>query len=345
MRAAVTEPWIDLPGEPTPEDGSLPSKGPSGGGSRRRLTRVLGAVRSRPARWVFGLLALSLAVWAVASEWSDVVDAVSRLDVRWLVVAVLVTVGNVLLAGLVWRTVLADLGSPLPWAAAARIFFVGQLGKYVPGSVWPLVVQTELGSDHAVPRRRTATATAVALLLSVGSALLTSLIAAPFAPDAVPAAFRWTVLLVIPLAVVLHPAVLGRIGRTALPFVGRDPLEQTTSLRGTAKATLFSIGSWVGAGLQVWALVAAVGGSAGWRSLALAVTGYPLAWVVGFLVVVAPAGAGARELALAAVLGGVLDRASVLVVVLLSRVLFTVVDVAVAGVGLLAGHSHRRVES
>jgi uncharacterized membrane protein YbhN (UPF0104 family) len=71
------------------------------------------------------------------------------------------------------------------------------------------------------------------------------------------------------------------------------------------------------------------------RTFALAVGGYALAWVVGFLVVVAPAGLGAREVVLAAVLAGQLDRGSVIAVVLLSRIATTVVDVA-AGLGGLA---------
>jgi glycosyltransferase 2 family protein len=69
---------------------------------------------------------------------------------------------------------------------------------------------------------------------------------------------------------------------------------------------------------------------------ALATAGYALAWAVGLVVVVAPAGAGAREVALAAALAPVLDGGAVVVVVLLSRVLFTVADLAVAAAGALA---------
>ena len=63
------------------------------------------------------------------------------------------------------------------------------------------------------------------------------------------------------------------------------------------------------------------------ESRSLVTGGYALAWTVGFVVVIAPAGAGAREVALAAVLAPVAAvRRLGPVVVLLSRVLFTVVD-------------------
>ena len=54
----------------------------------------------------------------------------------------------------VWQTLLAGLGSPLPVPAAGRILFIGQLGKYIPGSVWPILAQMELGARAKVPRRQ-----------------------------------------------------------------------------------------------------------------------------------------------------------------------------------------------
>lgn len=304
--------------------------------------RGLTISRSRSFRVIFGAVLVVLAVWAIASEWSAVRAALIQLDPAWVVVALLATVINVALAGMVWRTVLADLGSSLRLPVAARIFFVGQLGKYLPGSVWPVVMQTELGRDHHVPRRRTATATMVAMLLSVTSALLVVLIALPFAPSVLPDGFGWAVLLVLPLAVLLHPAVLSRLVDLALRLAGQEPLTERTTVRGTLLATLWALGSWTGAGLQVWALAVPLGAHPDLRTAVLLIGGYGLAWAVGFVVIVAPAGAGAREVALAAVLAPVLDRGAILVVVLLSRVLFTLVDLAAAGIGLAAGHRHRR---
>jgi uncharacterized membrane protein YbhN (UPF0104 family) len=293
--------------------------------------------RSRWFRLAFGLTLVALAVWAVLSRRAQVSDAIGQLTPAWLVVAVLATIMNVTLAGMVWRTVLADLGSRLKLPVAARIFFVGQLGKYLPGSVWPVVMQTELGHDHQVPRRRTATATVVGMLLSLLSALLVVLIALPFAPDALPDGFAWAVILVLPLVVVLHPAVMGRLVDRALRIVSKEGLPERTTARGTIKAMLWAIGSWVGAGLQVWALSVPLGADANISTAVLLVGGYALAWAVGFVVIIAPAGAGAREVALAAVLSTVLDsHGEVVVVVLLSRVLFTVTDLVAAGTGILA---------
>jgi uncharacterized membrane protein YbhN (UPF0104 family) len=303
--------------------------------------RFLAISRTTWFRVGFGVLLVGLAAWAVLSERAQVQAALGRLEPGWVLLALLATLVNVSLAGMVWRSVLADLGSALPLPVAARIFFVGQLGKYLPGSVWPVVMQTELGRDHHVPRKRTGTATLVAMLLSVASALLVVLMALPLAPKALPPGFGWAVLLVVPLIVVLHPSVLDWLVDRGMRVLGRGGLDQRTTVTGTLLATLWAIGSWTGAGLQVWFLAIPLGAPADLRTAVLLIGGYALAWAVGFVVVVAPAGAGAREVALAAVLAPVVDRGSVVVVVLLSRVLFTVADLGAAGAGLLANRRHQ----
>jgi hypothetical protein len=298
--------------------------------------RGLQAAQSRPARVGFVVVAVGLAVWALWSRWPDVVQAAGRLDPWYLAAAAAATAANIVCVGLAWRAIVTDLGARLPLGLLARVFFVGQIGKYVPGSLWPVIVQAELARGR-VARRVTASATLVLVLLSGATALIVVLVALPFAPDGGGSGLRWAALLVLPVAALLHPALLGRLLDRGLRVLGRDPLEQWTSLRGTAVATGWALAAWALAGLQVWLLAVPLGAPATWRTFALAAGGYALAWAIGLVVVVAPAGAGAREVALAAVLSPVLDRGAVVVVVLLSRVLFTVADLALAGLGFAAG--------
>src|SRR4051794_3790060 len=246
--------------------------------------------------------------------------------------------GNAILTGLAWRALLADLGARLPLTLAARVFFVGQIGKYVPGSLWPMVVQAELAKRH-VARRSTVAATFVLLLLSGATALLVVLVTLPLTPGHGGRTLLWVALLVVPVVALLHPGLLGRLLDRGLRLLGRQPLEQWTSLRGTAVATGWVLLAWLAAGLQVWLLSVPLGAPATWQTLALTTGGYALAWAIGLAVVVAPAGAGAREVALAAVLSTVLDRGAVVVVVLLSRVIFTAADLTLAGIGFPLGRA------
>ena len=77
---------------------------------------------------------------------------------------------------------LAGLGHPLEPAAASGIFFVAQLGKYLPGSVWPYVAQARMGRAHDVPASRSAAAGGLFVLLHCATGALVAAIA-----------FRWPV--------------------------------------------------------------------------------------------------------------------------------------------------------
>src|SRR3954454_20107896 len=301
------------------------------------MRRVVSAVAgSWVTRVGFVAVAVGLAVWALWSRWPEVVSALHRLDARDLVLAALATLLNAVLTGLAWRALLADLGFRLPIGLAARVFFVGQIGKYVPGSLWPMIVQAELAKQH-VARRLTAAATFLLVLLSGATALVVMLVALPFAPEGGGAGLAWAALLVLPAAALMHPGVIGRLLDRGLRLIGREPLARWTSVGGTAVAAAWALGAWLLAGLQIWLLAVPLGAPATWRTFALAVGGYALAWAVALVIVVAPAGAGAREVALGAVLSPVLDRGAVVVVVLLSRVLFSGADLALAGLGFAAG--------
>ena len=309
--------------------------------SRGVVARLTGALRSTPVRASFLVLAVGLAVLAVWSEREPVAAALVRIEPQHVLAALALSVANVLLALLSWRAVMADLGSPLPWRHAAKVFLVGQVGKYVPGGVWNLVAAAELARDHGVPRRRTVSAMLVQVSLAIATAVLLGLALLPLMAGELADRLRWAGLLIPLVLVGMHPAVLNRALAVVLRLTRRDPLEHPVTLRGVVVASAWALASWVAVGLQVWLLLRPLGASPGAGTLALAVGGYALAWVVGFLVVVAPAGVGPREIALAVVLSPVAGRGEVLVAVLLSRVLLTVADLGLAA-GALTGVRDRR---
>lgn len=299
------------------------------------MSRVLELARSRTVKVGFLLLALALAVWAVVSRWNEVSAALTEIDPVLLAAALGLGLLYVVLTMFSWRAVLADHGTPLPLLPAARVFFVSQLGKYVPGGVWNIVAAAEMGADHRIPRRRSVSAMLVTVLISIVSGMILAVATVPFAPDELADRFGW-VLWTLPLFVVLLlPPVLGRLVDLALRLTKGDPLESPLRWRGIGAAVAWALLAWGIAGLQVWVLAVGVGMEPSGRTVALCIGGYAFAWVIGFLVVIVPAGAGVRETVLALMLAGSLSTGGVLAVVLLSRVVLTLADLLLGGLGLL----------
>jgi uncharacterized membrane protein YbhN (UPF0104 family) len=296
----------------------------------RRVLAVAGRiVASRAVRWGFVLAAVGLACYAIVADWPQIRTALGELGF-WPLAASMVSI----LAGLattvqMWRLLLASMGSPLPLRAAARIMLVGQIGKYLPGSIWPVLAQMELGREYRVPRSRSASASVLLMLLTLIAGLLTALVTLPFAAGPMP--YRWALLATPVLLVMLYPPVLNALIGWLLRVARQSPLDQPLTASALVRAMGWSFGTWICYGLQIWILATRLGAPAGKTAL-VAIGGFAFAWSVGFIVVFAPAGAGIRDVLLLVLLGSVLRTADAAAVVLASRVLMTVADLLSAGV-------------
>jgi uncharacterized membrane protein YbhN (UPF0104 family) len=295
--------------------------------------------RLRESTWLrAGLLmaAAGLAVYGLASQWTQVHAALERLDgadIAGAAVSAVAGLGCMLLA---WRALLADLGSPLPLPAAIRVLFIGQLGKYVPGAVWALAAQVELARDYDVPRRRSATASLVGMAVTLVVGLVAAGVTLPLV-SAHAVRQYWWVLAITPLAAAcLHPGIIEFGLNLALRVLRRAPLEGSVSRGGMARALAWTTLGWLCYGAHAWFLISVFAGKGG-NTFALSLGAYALAWAVGFLIVFFPGGIGPREVALIAVLVPVMPSASALVVALASRVVMTIGDLAWAGAGLAIG--------
>lgn len=300
------------------------------------MARLLGALRSRWVRYGFVAVALALAVYAVQREWDDIVPALAELPVGLVLASLLVAVIYLVMTFLSWRAVLADLGSRLPLRPAFGVFFVSQLGKYVPGGVWNAVAASELGADHAIPRRRSLSGMLVAVFVSMVSGLAIGVPMLALTGGGLVGWYQWLWVLAAVTVVLLAPPVMNRVLGVVMRLTRRQPLEHPLTARGLAVAVGWAVLGWCTAGVQVWLLAVGTGVEATPATLLRVCGAYAVAWVVGFVIVVVPAGLGAREVVLLALLAPIVPNdGAVLVVVVVSRIVLTVADIAMAGVGFL----------
>jgi uncharacterized membrane protein YbhN (UPF0104 family) len=295
---------------------------------------VLQRIRaSRPVRTGLLLLILGFCCYGLVAEWPKVEPTVTHLQVYSIAGSLAASTGAAFCMMLAWRRLLADLGSKLPVLVAARVTFVSQLGKYVPGAVWSFAAHVELGHDYDVPRRRGAASVVVALAVSVATGLAIAAIALPFAAPGVARKYLLLIAVVPIIAVCLTPPVLSRSLNLALRLIRQEPLEQPISWRGLVVALGWNLAGWLLFGLQVWVLLADVG-HGGARSMVLALGAYAFAASVALLLVVFPGGIGAREVLLAAALAPVLTSGPALAIALATRLVTTVCDLTWGGIGL-----------
>lgn len=282
------------------------------------------------ARRAFLAALAGFAIWAIAGNWSDVAAALRQLS-PWAVAAAFIPALLAMFVSLfVWRTLMADLGHLLPVPAAARIFYISQLGKYVPGSVWSILTQIELSRGHNIPKKTNVTVGVLAIAVAITTGLSVAALMLPFS-NAETVRHYWWILLVIPVLLgALHPRVLGRGLNLVLRLLRREPMPRTPSWAGLGRVAGLQALVWLALGLQAWVLLIGLGADP-WRALPAAIGGYALAYSLGQMAIGLPAGAGVREVALTLALSSVVPPATAFVVALLARAILTVVDLTLAG--------------
>jgi glycosyltransferase 2 family protein len=291
--------------------------------------------RHRAVRWTLAVaLVTGVAAafgTAVRDERQEIVAAAARLNPAAVLIAWLLVLTGSAVAMLTWRSVFATDDGPGDWRTAAGIFFVGQLGTYIPGGGWQPMLQLYMGRRADIPASRVVTAFALNVVVSVSAGLTLGLAAAP----AVLGTRAWWLL--VPAAVALAgiarpqlPAGLvgralrrWRSGRAAVPSPGR-----------IRRAYAGSLLSWALHGTQLWVLAVALGAPA-LRALPLCLGGMVLAILAGSFLPLSPGGVGIREFVLMVALVGVLPRPAIVIAIAVSRLAYIAADAVLAAVPFL----------
>lgn len=287
---------------------------------------------------VFGLLVLGFGGYYIASRWDGLTAALRQAEPGWVIGAVVLAAAGQWAAMLGFHVLLqASAPDQLSRLPVAKLYFVSQLGKYIPGSVWPILAVASMGRRFGIARRAAATAGALSLVFSlVAGAIVGSVGTVVGAAAARPALF-WLLAVPVLALVFVQPRIIVPVVDRLLSLLRRDPVDLGLTAPTVRQAVAWPALSWMLLGGQCWCLVCALGGDV-WSSLAPAVGGFALAYVAGTLFIPAPGGIGIRETVLTVALGGIVGADSpfgtdqIVVVVLVSRVLLALLDFAQTGV-------------
>lgn len=311
---------------------------------------------SRPyaARWLklaVKLLVVLVVAWAVrrtlVEAWHQLGEHPWELRPVWLVVAGGLYLAGLLPAALFWHRVLAVLGQDAYLGETLRAYFIGHLGKYVPGKAMVVVLRTGLIHSHRVH--------AGVAAVSVFFETLTMMATGAFLAAAILAVwlrghgflFFVSVGLMAVAGLPTLPPVFRRLVR--LVGVGKsDPaaLDRLDNLGYGTLLTGWVVMSvcWVLLGLSFWAVLEAMRmpNLEPLGELARYTASVALAMVAGFLSLI-PGGAVVRELVLTELMTPYFSQTAplipaavaALVSAVLLRVVWLVAELGVSGILLL----------
>jgi uncharacterized membrane protein YbhN (UPF0104 family) len=273
-------------------------------------------MRAKKSLFAFLKLALTLVILyflyrQVAHHWQEI--RVYEWEIHWgyLISSVIAGVVVLFVLSSVWLKIIAGFGHKLSMAKAFRIFYLSNLGRYVPGKVWQLLGILYLTKKEGIPPEQAGASFIFSQMIGIPASLLVFVLAAQIEPGLLvdqvailgdKSAYLMTAAMVaVSLIMVLWPQKVIAIGNAALRKLKRP--QAVFALDKKVALTIFlsySV-SWIMYGTAFWLFTRAVTDGAG-CSLVAAVGAYIAAYQIGYLAMFAPGGFGPRELLLGVML-------------------------------------------
>jgi hypothetical protein len=272
----------------------------------------------------------------LAGQWQQARPLLGQLSGTVVLAAWALVLAGIYATFRSWWAALGDLGGRLHHTGALRVFYLGQLGKYLPGTVWPVVTQMRLGRDYKVPPRASGAAFAVFMLLLVGTGLAVGVPVIPLLGRDAVEGYRWLVLVLPLLVLAVTPPVLNRAMGLALRVARRPPLPAPLTGGGILRVAGWALVSWLCYGVQAYLLARGLGAEGGALLWLQRSGAFAAAFASGPLLLVVPAGAGVREAALLLLLGSTVTAPRAAVLAVVSRLLFVAGDLGWSGAAVVA---------
>jgi len=305
-------------------------------------------------RWLLAaikLLIVALIVWFVRGTIAGALAQVSAsrwsFAPGWLALSAILYLLALLPEGLFWHRALRALGQDARLGETLRAYFVGSLGKYVPGKAMVVVLRTGLIRS---PRVDTGVAVAGVFLstltmMSVGACVAAFILAIWFAEDPRLLAIALGMMAVAGLPTL--PPVFSRLARLAGVGRGSAAADKLAALkyRTLLGGWLAMIIGWLLMGASLWAVMRAMGiASSLADQLHLDTATVAMAVVGGFISMI-PGGLVAREAVLTELLRRQVGGAeTALVAAAVLRLVWVTAEVIISAVLYVAGRRRTRAE-
>lgn len=234
------------------------------------------------------------------------------------------------LGAFAWTLILGGLGEKLPSLRALAIITITQLGKYAPGKVWFTIGRMSLAARDRIPEAKTLISVVIETgLLFLASTLLFA-IALLFLPRAfIPRGIYFSFLIVPLILLVTYPPIFNRLLKLLLPLFKQKAF--SFQLRYPKLLMILSIYilDWFFQGLGCYALINSFY-HLEIDKLPILLGGYSISWILGFIILIAPAGLGIREGIYTFILKLVMPQPIAIISALITRVWMSTGEVAMA---------------
>ena len=287
-----------------------------------------------------GVAGVAFVARTLISKWDEVSDAFSQVDAINLVLSLLLGLAAMTSIGWIWVTMIVARSHNVRHRNAMSWYFTGQLGKYVPGGIWPIVGRAELAVRNGIPRLDAYASTGLSLVTTYAAAVVTIGIGAVVTTGHRLIAVLIAVGIVLAYAAFSQPSLRAVIIRIATRV--SSSASSLTDPKRLARLTVLHIPAWILMSLSTSVTATAFGAKISIADMLFITT---TSWLAGFVVVGVPGGIGVREAVFTSLAGGIIGTPMAVSLALMSRVVFIAVDLTGALVSSVISRMNKSAKS
>jgi hypothetical protein len=232
--------------------------------------------------------------------------------------------------GLAWTIMLRKFGDRLQVRHSIIIIAASRLGKYIPGKVWFALGRMLLAKRKNIREAHTLTTVFLEAAFFMLAAVVLFGTTVVFVPAESLTARHFLPLAMLPVClIVLYPPVFRRVVNFVLRKLHRAEIDFRWSF-GEALALLgIYMFVWLCQGFGIWLAINSFF-PLGIDKLPVLLGSHAVSWIVGFLVILAPAGLGVREGILTFFLSAIMPVPVAIIASLVARLWFTISEGLIA---------------
>lgn len=256
---------------------------------------------------VLTLVIIFFLMQRVFGHWEEIKEYDWQFEWGYLVLSVLWGLFTFVIMSSNWQRIIACFGHEVSLKKSFRIFYLSDLGRYIPGKVWPLLGILYLTNKEGISPERATASFVVVQLFAIPASFLIFVLAVQVEPrmlvdqvailgEGSAYAFMFAMILAV-LVIVLWPHRFLAVANALLRKLSRPQMEFALDKRVALRILVgYSLG-WLSYGVAFYFFTLSVMPEANIGVIAAAGV-FNASYQIGYLALFAPGGFGPRELAM-----------------------------------------------
>lgn len=303
------------------------------------LPKNLGFILGNKWRNYLGIISVIVIFYFLFSftykNWNLIRNYPWHFNYYFLLCAFMVLMARHFLMAYIWQKILKNISVSIPFRQSFRIWYLASGGRYLPGRIWYALGMIYLSSEIGIPAKNVLLGGAFNMSLSLISAFLTGLVILPSYLSWDMTAFEKAGCLI---AGILSLPLLLCLVQKAVVFISKkrgynDDFRIAPLLCWVYPFILYIV-SWMFYGEGLYFLLIALMPAES-VPIFTVISSYAISHTIGFLSMITPGGLAVREGVLTILLSGFLPAYVASAIAVLTRVIFTLAEIASFLIALL----------